>query len=133
MSLLGSSTSQKELFMDNELQTVNNSLEISTDETGRNKIVFKKAILKGKVSSSDVLNTILIAARMQAEKYIEKLSRGAPLEPAEIKALKELAEITKLEIPTVQKAEGVLNGEVLQSVKSSLYQALTDKLSDKGV
>lgn len=112
-----------------ELQVPNNSLEITTDESGRNKIVFRKAVLKGKVSSSDVLNTILIAARMQAEKYIEKLSRGAPLEPAEIKALKELAEITKLEIQMPQKAEGTLNGEVLQTVKTSLYQALTDKLS----
>lgn len=112
-----------------ELQVPNNSLEITTDESGRNKIVFRKAVLKGKVSSSDVLNTILIAARMQAEKYIEKLSRGAPLEPAEIKALKELAEITKLEIQMPQKTEGTLNGEVLQTVKTSLYQALTDKLS----
>jgi|SRR6516164_6390204 hypothetical protein len=114
---------------DEQLQgSNNNSLEISTDVSGRTKIVFRKAVLKGKVSSGDVLNTILIAARMQAEKYIEKLSRGAPLEPAEIKALKELAEITKLESIAPTKPEGTLNGEVLQSVKSSLYQALTDKL-----
>lgn len=113
---------------DNLPDTTNtNNVEI-TQVDGRTQIVFRKAILKGKVSSGDVLNTILIAARMQAEKYIEKLSRGAPLEVAEVKALKELAEITKLESPQVVKAEGVMNGEVLETVKSSLYKALTDKL-----
>jgi molybdenum cofactor biosynthesis enzyme len=112
-----------------ETQEKTENIDIST-VNGRTQIVFKKAILKGKVSSGDVLNTILIAARMQAEKYIEKLSRGAPLEVAEVKALRELAEITKLELPQVAKPEGTLNGEVLQSVKTTLYQALTDKLSN---
>lgn len=106
------------------------NVEIS-QVNGRTQIVFKKAILKGKVSSSDVLNTILIAARMQAEKYIEKLSRGAPLEVAEVKALKELAEITKLEIAQPTKPEGFIDSASLDTVKSTLYQALTDKLSDK--
>lgn len=111
-------------------QTNDESINISQVD-GRTRIVFKKAVLIGKVSSSDVLNTILIAARMQAEKYIEKLSRGAPLDVAEVKALKELAEITKLELPQTAKSEGTLNGEVLDTVKTSLYQALTNKLSEK--
>ncbi|MCW3101173.1 MAG: hypothetical protein JWL77_6791 [Chthonomonadaceae bacterium] len=121
--------------MTNEIEPVDktegasaNAIDIST-VNGRTQIVFKKAILKGKVSSGDVLNTILIAARMQAEKYIEKLSRGAPLEVQEVKALKELAEITKLEIAQPAKQEGVIDSQALDTVKSTLYQALTDKLS----
>lgn len=118
--------------MSNELTTTDKTKNIEiTEENGRTKIVFRKAVLMGKVSSADVLNTILIAARMQAEKFIEKLSRGAPLDVSEVKALKDLAEITKLEAPQVAKAEGSLNGEVLESVKTSLYHALTDKLSSK--
>lgn len=108
------------------------NVDITTRSDGRTQIVFRKAVLKGKVSSSDVLNTILIAARMQAEKYIEKLSRGAPLEVAEVKALKELAEITKLEIAVPAKPEGHLNTIDAETVKNTLYQALTDKLS-KGI
>ena len=46
----------------------------------RTHIIFKKAALKGKATNADVHNAVLIAARMQAEKYIEKLSRGAPLD-----------------------------------------------------
>lgn len=105
------------------------NVEIS-QVNGRTQIVFRKAILKGKVSSSDVLNTILIAARMQAEKYIEKLSRGAPLDTTEVKALKELAEITKLEVTVPSKPQGFIEGQSMETVKSSLYQALTSKLGD---
>ncbi len=101
-----------------------------TTENGRTKIVFRKAVLKGKVTSSDVLNTILIAARMQAEKYIEKLSRGAPLDVGEVKALKELADITKLEVQQPTKPDNVVNAETMDTVKNSLYQALTDRLSN---
>lgn len=115
---------------DLELVEPTENIEISK-VNGRTQIVFKKAVLKGKVSSSDVLNTILIAARMQAEKYIEKLSRGAPLDTTEVKALKELAEITKLEIPQSTKPELHPSSVEAEAVKSTLYQALTDRLTGK--
>ncbi len=105
-------------------------VEITKREDGRTQIVFKKAIIKGKVSSADVLNTILVAARMQAEKYIEKLSRGAPLDTTEVKALKELAEITKLEAVVPQKVDIVSDTPDMQSVKQTLYQALTARLKE---
>lgn len=116
--------------MNNELEPIEKTENVEISQVnGRTQIVFRKAILKGKVSSSDVLNTILIAARMQAEKYIEKLSRGAPLDTTEVKALKELAEITKLEVNAPAKPEGFVDAQSLDTVKSTLYQALTDKLS----
>lgn len=114
-------------------QSLLDNLEITPagkDPSSRTRIVFKKSVLIGKVSSADVLNAILIAARMQAEKYIEKLSRGAPLEIAEVKALKELAEITKLETPQLSRPkEQQLSAVDVDTVKSTLYQALTDKLT----
>lgn len=117
--------------MTNELTTIEktDNVEITKREDGRTQIVFKKAILKGKVSSADVLNTILIAARMQAEKYIDKLSRGAPLDTSEVKALKELAEITKLEVPVIDKHQTIEASADIQSVKTTLYQALTARLA----
>lgn len=104
-------------------------LEI-TDVNGKTTIVFRKAILKGKVSSSEVLNTILIAAKLQAEFYIKKLSQGNGLDTAEIKALRDLGEITKLEVQEVEelKTQTPILTEVL---KSSLYDQLADKLSSK--
>lgn len=104
------------------------SIEISKTEDGRNQIVFRKAALKGKVSKSDLMNTVLIAARMQAEKYIEKLSRGAPLEVAEIKALKELAEIAKIDFVEPSKQLQPYPSENIDTLKKTLYKALTDKL-----
>ena len=114
---------------DLEITETTKNLEI-TEVNGRTKIVFKKAILMGKVSSADVLNTILIAARLQAEKYIEKLGRGAPLDTTEVKALKELAEITKLEPSQSSKPEITITSPEAEIVKSTLYQALTDRLSN---
>lgn len=109
-------------------------LEVTTDESGKTRIVFRKALLKGKVEKSDVMNALLIAARMQVEKYIEKLSRGSPLDPAEIKAMKELAEIIKIDIPqpAVTNNTLILQGQdvkQIDEVKASLYEALSSKLS----
>ena len=53
-----------------DLQNQDHSVEITKREDGKTQIVFRKAILKGKVTSADVLNTILIAARLQTERYI---------------------------------------------------------------
>ncbi len=97
----------------------------------RTHIIFKKAALKGKATNADVHNAVLIAARMQAEKYIEKLSRGAPLDTQEIRALKDLADICKIEAPQIQINQQNLgtNAENMNSIKQSLYQALTDRIS----
>ena len=99
---------------------------------GRTQIVFKKAQLKGKVSAGEVQNAILIAARMQVEKYIDKLSRGAPLDTAEIKALKELSEIAKMTPTEAPPSLVGSNAPELEAVKTTLYQALAAKLSKDG-
>lgn len=105
-------------------------LEVATDKTGKTTIVFRKAVLKGVVTSSEVLNTILIAARMQAELYIKKLSQGQALEVQEVKALKELGEITKLEV--VEPVEKPIDSSIsVDVVKSTLYAALAEKLDKK--
>lgn len=114
----------------NEIQVTeekNEQIEI-IKKGNRTEIVYKKALLKGKVSSEDVLNTLLMAARMQGEYYISKLSRGSPLDVAEVKALKELAEITKLELKTPEKKETQTTAIDIDTVKNSLYTALTEKL-----
>lgn len=107
--------------------TRDRAVEITKREDGRTQIVFRKSILKGKCSSADVLNVIFVAARMQAEKYVEKLSRGSPLDTSEVRALKELADITKLElIGPIQKQDTVDMAEV-DEVKESLYKALNSR------
>ena len=98
---------------------------------GRTVIVYNKTKLKGKATPTDVLNVALVAAKMQIEKYIEKLSRGAPLEPSEVKALTELANIAKIPLPevetlTVAPEESTATVEL----KDTLYKALTDKLKE---
>jgi hypothetical protein len=93
--------------------------------------VFRKAVLKGKVSSAEVLNTILIAAKLQAEYYIKKLSAGSPLEIAEVKALKDLGDITKLELQTVEESTSKKDSVLTDVVKSNLYEALSEKLTNK--
>ena len=112
-------------------------LEVTTDEDGKTRIVFRKAALKGKVIKEDVMNALMIAARMQVEKYIEKLSRGAPLSVEEIRAMKDIGEIMKIDIP--QSNQQVTNNTLvlsnqepkqLESVKASLYAALTNTLGN---
>ncbi len=109
-------------------QEDNKILEITKLEDGRNQIIFRKSALKGKVTSSDVMNVILIAARMQAEKFVEKLSRGAPLDPGEIKSLKELAEITKIELSQPVQSTQMIQTTNMDEIKQKLYQALTEKV-----
>lgn len=112
--------------MSEELVEKSEQIEVSKREDGRHQIIFKKSILKGKVSSSDVLNTILIAARMQAEKYIIKLSKGATLDPTEVKALKELSEITKLEVSQPKESQNT-DAVQIDTIKSTLYTALMSR------
>jgi len=111
------------------MEEMSPNVQINKLEDGRNQIVFRKSALKGKVTSEDVMNTILIAARLQAEKYVEKLSRGAPLEVSEIKALKELAEIAKIDVPDKKVSQEVVPTENIDRVKQTLYQALTERLT----
>jgi hypothetical protein len=95
---------------------------------GRTQITFKKAILKGKVSQNDLLNTIFIAAKMQGEYLVKKLSRGAPLDNAEVKQLKDLAEIAKLDIQIDTKQQNPSESIAIEGIKSALYLSLTEKL-----
>lgn len=121
--------------MTHEIETKNfdsqsdQQLKITSDK-GRTTIIFRKAILKGKTNQAEVLDTLLIAAKMQAEYYIKKLSLGAPLDPSEVKCLKELAEITKLEVTPKEEASILpkTSAVEVETVKSSLYAALAEKL-----
>jgi len=116
--------------MSNELDTIPNKQIDISEVNGRTTIVYKKALLKGKVSSNEVLNALLLAARMQAEYYISKLSRGSPLDSGEIKAMSELANITKLsqEVEKTPKVEEIVQ---ITDIKSALYAQLSEKLSKK--
>ena len=113
-----------------DIQNQDHSLEITKRDDGRTQIVFRKAILKGRVTNIQVLNTILIAAQLQTELYIEKLSRGAPLDVSEIKALKELADITKLSCDNKLEGQLLLQqpSEDADQAKTKLYNLLSDRL-----
>ncbi len=79
------------------------------------------------MSSADVLNVIFVAARMQAEKYVEKLSRGSILDTTEVRALKELADITKLELIGPAKQVDTVDTDEIQDARASLYKALNSR------
>lgn len=113
-------------------ETPTKNIEIS-DRDGKTTIVFRKAALKGRVTSGQVLNTILVAAQMQAEKYIEKLSRGAPLDTNEIRALKELADITKLQLVDNKQDQMQLlpAPEESELAKQKLYSLLAERLEGR--
>lgn len=70
-------------------------LEFIKEANGNTVIIFKKTRVHGKCSPGELLDNILIASNMQVEKYMEKLSRGAPLDSSEVKALSLLAEVAK--------------------------------------
>lgn len=107
----------------------NEQLQI-TQINDRTQIVFKKALFKGKVNQAQVLQTLLIAAQMQGEYYITKLSRGSPLDPAEVKCLKELAEITKLQVETPQSDIKATETPQLGDIKASILMLLSEKNKD---
>lgn len=112
---------------DIDLIEKNDQIEISKIN-GRTQIVFKKANLKGKVLGSQVLQTLLVAAQLQGEYLIKKLSRGSPLDSSEVKQLKDLAEIAQLEVstPEVRKIEDLPQ---ISSIKETILAALTEKLT----
>ena len=113
--------------MTEELAEKNDQIEISKIN-GRTTIVYQKALLKGKVNSSQLLDTIRMAAQMQAESLVKKLSRGSPLDAAEVKQLKELAEIAKLESTSPEKTK-VEDAPQVSHIKETILAALTEKLS----
>lgn len=116
--------------MNEELEITDNKQVQISEVNGRTQIIFKKAQLKGKVTSSEVLQTLLVAAKLQGEYYIKKLSRGSPLDSSEVKSLKDLADITKLEVNEVQKEQKQSESITIDSIKATLYTALTEKLKD---
>lgn len=121
--------------MTNEIVKSEENQQIQISKVGdRTKIVFKKAILQGKVKGADVLNTIMIAARMQSEKMIEKLQRGAPLDNDEIKSLKLLADIAKLDDHTPDSPTTHIQQQFIgmnsEDVKKSALNALLAKIPD---
>ena len=115
--------------MTEELEVIekNDQVEISKIN-GRTQIVYHKALLKGKVSSSQLLETIRMAAQMQGEILVKKLSRGSQLDSSEVKQLKDLAEIAKLEVSSqeVKKTEDLPQ---IVSIKETILAALTEKLT----
>lgn len=97
--------------------------------TEATRLRYQKRQLSQIVSSEDVLDAVLVAARLQAEKYIEKLSRGSELGPKEISALKCLAEIAKSEsAPTRNLVIGdKLDTDNIKEIKKSLYATLAER------
>lgn len=112
-----------------DLTTIDKQLEI-TKLDGKTKIVYNKAKITGSATQKDLMDMLVLAASMQAQKYVEKLSRGAPLDKDEIKSLTELAQLAKTNVVVVKddNYETVDSTTDTQALKANLYKALTDKL-----
>ena len=96
----------------------------------RTVITYKKSKIIGLASTNDVMNTVLIAARMQAERYIEKLSKGETLTDKEVASLAQLASITKIAPPPEAQPIGQpTNHTDIEVLKSNIYARLLDKPS----
>ena len=113
------------------MDEVNKQVDIQ-EVNGRTQITFKKAILKGKVSKGQLIDTILMAAQMHAETLVKKLSRGAPLDPSDVKALKELAEIAKIEVQELQQQPVLqpVQELSLKMLSTQIYEKLTESKKD---
>lgn len=117
--------------MSNQLEPKENQLSIEKIE-GKTKIVFNKAKISGSSSQKDLMDLVLIAANMQVQKFVEKLSRGAPLDKDEIKSLTELANLAKTQIVvTANEKDEYVNVDAaqVQQLKSDLYKALANKIN----
>jgi hypothetical protein len=104
-------------------------VEVRQRSDGRKEIVYHRALIKGRVTPSQVMDSVLVAARMQAEQYILKMARGAPLDTKEVGALKALAEIAKTEIVTPESTTyiDVTESTDLADAKRTLWEALQSK------
>lgn len=113
----------------NKLQPKEHQLSIEKVE-GKTKIVFNKAKIQGSASQKDLMDLVLVAANMQVQKFVEKLSRGAPLDKDEIKSLTELANLAKTQI-VVQKTDNdefvTVDTVQVQQLKQDLYKKLVEK------
>jgi hypothetical protein len=114
-------------------QTAKGRIEISDQlkinkVNGRTQIVYQKSLLKGKVTPQQLLDSVLIASRMQAEAYIAKLGRGATLDTTEVRALKELAEIAKIKVDSIDGVcLDVSPQDKVDDIKRSIYDAIATK------
>lgn len=68
-------------------------IEKEYKEDTRRRIIFKKSKIVGKSSRELLDKRVVIAATLQAEKYIEKLQKGGLLSPDEVKSLFMLGKI----------------------------------------
>jgi hypothetical protein len=102
---------------------------ISIDKLNdRTVITYKKSKIVGLATPSDVMNSVLIAARMQAEKYIEKLAKGDTLTDKEVSALAQLASITKIQTtPEAIDKLTVTSATDVEILKSTFYAKLLEK------
>ena len=101
---------------------------------GKTKIVYNKAKITGNATQKDLMDLLVLAASMQAQKYVEKLSRGAPLDKDEIKSLTELAGLAKTNVVVVKEQESdyvTVDSTKVQQLKGDLYKALTERLKEK--
>jgi hypothetical protein len=109
----------------NQLEPKENQLSIEKVE-GKTKIVFNKAKITGTSSQKDLMDLVLIAANMQVQKFVEKLSRGAPLDKDELANLAK----TQIVVTANEKEEYVnVDAAQVQQLKSDLYKALANKIN----
>lgn len=117
--------------MSKDLTTIDDQLQIEKIG-GKTKIVYNKAKITGSATQKDLMEMLVLAASMQAQKYVEKLSRGAPLDKDEIKSLTELAQLAKTNVVVVKDDTytEIDSNTNTQALKANLYKALTEKLKE---
>lgn len=104
--------------------------QISIDKLNdRTVITYKKSKLVGLVAPSDVMNRVLLAASMQAEKYIERLAKGETLTDKEVTSLSQLAALTKIQTQSEQEEGGNSKPSVtdIEVLKTTFYAKLLEK------
>jgi len=104
--------------------------------TKKTTIIYNKNKIKGKASNKDVLDVALICAKLQIEKYLEKIGRGVMLEPQEVRCLVELANISKIELPNhaLLKEQNKISDQTIsdsqEEIKAGLYSSFLKKLEE---
>lgn len=112
-----------------DIEPKNSQLDISKIN-GKTRIIYNKAKIEGTATQKDLMDMLVLAATMQAQKYVEKLSRGAPLDKDEVKSLTDLANLAKTNVVVVKEElyEQVDSKTNTEAIKENLYKALTEKL-----
>lgn len=100
---------------------------------GKTQIVYHKAQIKGKVSPQQLMDSILVASRMQTEMYINKMSRGSALTTDEVTALKDMANIAKIKIEETDMLVIDQPTEIEQrnTLRSAVFNMLNKQSSDQ--